>query len=155
MDDLKREIRELRERLDDFPQASKQAASNEIIIEKDPAQENTKIKSTAFPMYNGENSMYPAWRRAILSILKMDWLTFGYTDARVFLMIYKALEGKAAKRAVAYFESGGLQGKERPEDFIEFLDRGSLDQTSVARAKSELYDMKMGANQSLSSFHHS
>lgn len=126
-----------------------------MIIQKDLPQTNCKIKPTTFPVYNGDKLMYPAWRRAVLSILKMDWLTFGYTDSRVFLMIYKALEGKAQKRAAAYFESGGLQGKETPEDFIKFLDRGNWDQTRMVRAKAELYEMKMGPKQSWSSFYHS
>ena len=125
----------------------------EVTIRKDPAQKVVKVEPTTFPTYNGDRSTYPAWRRAVLSALKMDWNTFGYTDSRVFLMIYKALEGKAQKRAGAYFESGGRGGEEKPEDFIAFLDRGNWDQTRATRAKSELNDMKMGLKQSWSSFY--
>ena len=59
-------------------------------------------------------------------------------------MIYKALEGKALKQASPFFESRGKDGKERPEDFIAFLDCGNWDQTRVARARSELNEIIMG-----------
>lgn len=152
--DLLRELRELRERVDDFPIREAPTSSlPKVVIEKDPASPKTKLKPTKLPTYNGDRSLYPAWRRAVLSALKIDWKTFEYTNSRVFLMIYKALEGKALKQASPFFESGGVDGKERPEDFIEFLDRGNWDQTRVARARSELNEMKMGPRQRWSTFY--
>lgn len=155
IEDLRREIRELRERLDEFPSApsKEEELLPEVVIQKDPACNGTKLKPTKFPTYNGDRLTYPAWRRAILSALKMDWNTFGYTNSRVFLMIYKALDGKAQKKAAAYFESGGTGGKEAPEDFISFLDRGNWDQTRVSRARSELNDLRMGQKQNWNSFY--
>lgn len=152
--ELRHELMELRQRLDDFspPVALTDSLPNVEII-KDPAQTIVNLKPTSFPTYNGDRSVYPAWRRAVLSALRIDWNTFKYTNARVFLMIYKALEGKAQKQASPFFESGGIRGTERPEDFIAFLDRGNWDQTRVSRARSELNDMKMGPKQKWSSFY--
>ena len=151
---LLQEIRELRQRIDDGA-LSPPLHNNgmpEVVIQKDPANISEKLKPTSFPIYNGDKPTYPAWRRAVLSALKLDWNTFHYTNSRVFLMIYKALEGKAQRQAAAYFESGGKSGKESPEDFIKFLDQGNWDPTKVARARGELNRMKMGNNQSWDSF---
>ena len=155
IDDLRREIRELRQRLDDFPTTTnKEVFLPKVTIQKDPPSKTKQLKPTKFPMYNGDRSTYPAWRRAILTILRMDWNTLGYTYSRAFLMIYKALEGKAQKRAAAFFESGGPGELEDPEEFILFLDRGNWDQTRVSRAKSELNEMKMGQRQNWNPFYH-
>lgn len=155
MTDLLREVRELRQRIDDFevPQRATTGSLPTVVIEKDPAQTAAKLKPTKFPIYNGDRATYPAWRKAVLSALKMDWNTFNYTDSRVFLMIYKALEGKAQRQAGTYFEAGGVGGKEKPENFIAFLDRGNWDQTRVVRARAELNEMRMGAKQRWSSFY--
>lgn len=153
--EVMQELRELRQRLDDFQVTPRITTSSlpRVEIVKDPAQPIGKLKPTTFPIYNGDKSTYPAWRKAVLSALKMDWNTFGYTNSRVFLMLYKALEGKAQRQAGPYFESGGENGKESPEAFIAFLDRGNWDQTRVARARGELNDMKMGQKQKWSSFY--
>ena len=150
-----RELRELRQRIDDLPVPAppSEGALPTVIILKDPAQSATSLKPTSFPTYDGDQATYPAWRRAVLSALKIDWNTFKYTDSRVFLMIYKALEGKAQRQAASFFESGGRGGHERPEDFIEFLDRGNWDQTRGSRARSELNDMRMGPKQKWSQFY--
>ncbi|POS81723.1 hypothetical protein EPUL_006353, partial [Erysiphe pulchra] len=110
MNTILQEIRELRQRIDD--------GALETPLRTDGMPESTK-----FPIYGGDKASYPAWRRALFSSLRLDWNTFGYTDSRVFLMIYKAIEGKAQRQAAAYFEAGGERGKEKPEDFIRFLDR--------------------------------
>ena len=151
---LRQEIRELRQRLDDGPVNSKAMGNSmpKVTITKDPARPNESLKPTSFPIYDGDKTNYAAWRRAVLSILKMDWKMFGYTNSRVFLMIYKALEGKAQRQAGAYLEFGGLNGKERPEDFVEFLDRSNWDPTRVTRARNELNKMKMDIRQRWSSF---
>lgn len=153
--DLMRELRELRQRIDDFepPKSSAGESLPQVVIIKDPAQQEGNLKPTSFPVYNGEKMMYPAWRRGVLSALRIDWNTYKYTDSRVFLMIYKSLEGKAQKQAASYFESGGVGGRERPEDFIAFLDRGNWDQTRTSRAKSELNEMRMGPKQKWGSFY--
>ena len=96
--------------------------------------------------------MYPAWRRADLTTLGMNWKRFGYTNKTAFLMIYCALEDKAKKQAGAYYESGGKDGKENPEDFIRFLDQGNWDTTRIARARAELSNLKMGHGQKWNSF---
>lgn len=151
---LMQEVRELRQRLDDGPGGPATFETNlpPAIIKKDRAKSPGSLKPTKFPVYSGDKTTYPAWRRAVLSILKMDWNTFGYTDSRVFLMIYKALDGKAQKQAGSYFESGGLGGLERPENFIEFLDRSNWDATRISRARSELNELKMGSKQRWNSF---
>lgn len=155
VDDLRREIRELRQRLDDAPAPALQSEGSlpEVIILKDPPTRNPNLKPNSFPIYDGDRATYPAWRRAVLSALRIDWLTFGYTNSRVFLMIYKALDGKAQRQAATYFESGGLGGLERPEDFIAFLDRGNWDQTRISRARSELNELRMGPRQRWSQFY--
>lgn len=143
---LMQEIRELRQRLDDGPAFPSNVGNRmpSVTIKKDPAGNPAVAKRTEFPIYSGDKVTYPAWRRAVFSILKIDWNTFEYTDSKVFLMIYKALEGKAQRQAGAYFESGGVGGLEKPEDFIAFLDRGNWDPTRITRARSELTEMKMG-----------
>lgn len=155
VDDLRREVRELRQRLDDAPVPVTQAEGSlpEVVILKDPPTKNPNLKPNSFPIYDGDRATYPAWRRAVLSALRIDWLTFGYTNSRVFLMIYKALDGKAQRQAATYFESGGLGGLERPEDFIAFLDRGNWDQTRISRARSELNELRMGPRQRWSQFY--
>ncbi|KHJ33769.1 hypothetical protein EV44_g1748 [Erysiphe necator] len=96
VDDLRREVRELRRRLDDAPVPVTQAEGSlpEVVILKDPPTKNPNLKPNSFPIYDGDRATYPAWRRAVLSALRIDWLIFGYTNSRVFLMIYKALDGK-------------------------------------------------------------
>lgn len=148
------EIRELRERIDDGALEPPIHTDNmpPVFIKKDPPNTSGKVKPTAFPFYTGDKSSYSAWRRAVLSALRMDLNTFGYTDSRVFLMIYKALDGKAERQAAAYFESGGLGGREEPEEFIRFLDRSNWDPTRIVRARGELNRMKMGNKQEWNSF---
>lgn len=148
------ELRELRERIDDgvLEPPIHTDVMPTVFIKKDPANTLGKLKPTSLPLYNGDKPSYPAWRRAVLSALGMDWNTFGYTNSRAFLMIYKALEGRAQRQAAAYFESGGLGGKEEPEEFIKFLDRSNWDTTRIVRARGELNRMKMGKNQEWSSF---
>lgn len=155
VDDLRRELRELRQRLDDAPTPILQSEGSlpEVTILKDPPTRTPNLKPNTFPVYDGDRATYPAWRKAVLSALRIDWLTFGYTNSRVFLMIYKALDGKAQRQAATYFESGGLGGLERPEDFIAFLDRGNWDQTRISRARSELNELRMGPRQKWSQFY--
>lgn len=143
---LMQEIRELRQRLDDGPVIPSYVGNKmpSVEIKKDPKGNPTVAKRTEFPMYSGDKVTYPGWRKAVFSILKTDWNTFEYTNSKVFLMIYKSLEGKAQRQAGSYFESGGIGGLERPEDFIAFLDRGNWDPTRITRARSELTEMKMG-----------
>lgn len=87
------ELRELRQRIDDGAPAPRLTdGMPEVIIYKDPANLSSKLEPTTFPLYNGTKSLYPAWRRAIFSAIIIDWNTFGYNNARVFLMIYKALK---------------------------------------------------------------
>ncbi|KAI0990897.1 hypothetical protein K3495_g17290, partial [Podosphaera aphanis] len=146
--DLRMEIRELRQRLDDgTPYRTAPDMTPKVVILKDPARRTTDRKATKFPKYSGDKTTYPAWRRALLSALKLDWNTFEYTDSYVFLKIYESLEGKAQRQAGAYFEAGGLNGEEKPEDFIAFLDRSNWDTTRLARSRAELNDMKMGPRQ--------
>ena len=68
--------------------------STKVIIIKNPAANNVLgIKPTKLPIYEGNRQSYPAWRRAVLSIFRMDWNTFSYNDQRAFLMIYNSLRG--------------------------------------------------------------
>lgn len=151
---LLQEIRELRQRIDDgaLEPAVRLDGMPEVIIKKDPPNTSGAVKPTKFPKYGGDKPSYPAWRRAILSALRLDWNTFGYTDSRVFLMIYKSLEGKAQRQTASYFEAGGEGGKENPEDFIRFLDRSNWDPTRIVRARGELNRMRMGNKQEWNSF---
>ena len=127
--------------------------SNKVVIIKNPPADNVfGIKPTTLPVYEGNRQSYPAWRRAVLSIFRMDWNTFNYDNQRAFLMIYNALRGEAQRKAVSFFEVGGINETQRPEDFLEFLDRTNNDPTRVDRATNELYDMKMGEKQSWPSF---
>ncbi|POS81607.1 hypothetical protein EPUL_006504, partial [Erysiphe pulchra] len=65
-DDLRIELRELRQRIDDFPPPQRNTNSlPRVVIEKDPAQPAGKLKPTTFPSYDGDRSTYPAWRKAV------------------------------------------------------------------------------------------
>lgn len=152
--ELAQELRELRQRLDDWPIPPKENEGSfpSVKIEKDPAKSNYKLKPGKFPSYNGDRSTYAAWRRAVLSTLKKDWNNFDYDNSYVFLMIYNALEGKAQKQSASYFESGGRDGREDPEEFIAFLDRSNLDPNRINRARGELNSMRMGKHQQWNSF---
>lgn len=152
--DLRREVRELRQRLDDWPSptCSMDGPFPRVKIEKDPEKKNYKLKPQKFPIYKGDRATYGAWRRSLLAILKNDWNTFQYQDSYVFVSIYNTLEGKAQREAAAFFESGGPDGRQNPEDFIAFLDRSNWDQNKVDRARAELTDMKMGAKQRWNTF---
>lgn len=154
LEDLALEIRELRERLDDWPTDTRRTDGPfpNVRIEKEPPKQNYKLKPKKLPIYRGDRSTYGAWRRAVLSTLKADWNTFQYDNPSVFLMIYNALEGRAQKEAASFFESGGPNGRQNPEDFIGFLDRSNWDVNKVNRARSELNSMKMGVRQRWSSF---
>ncbi|KAI0991106.1 hypothetical protein K3495_g17081, partial [Podosphaera aphanis] len=80
---LAQELRELRQRVDDgaLLPAPPADAMPEVRILKDPARVNSKRDPTTFPTYSGDKTTYPAWRRAVISALKMDWNTFEYTDS--------------------------------------------------------------------------
>lgn len=150
---IMQELRELRQRLDDAPQPSIQPDSTPSAkIQKEPARQISGLKATSLPIYDGDRSTYPAWRKAVLDALGMDWNTFGYTNKMAFLLIYKALDGRAKKQAGAHYESGGPDGLEDPEGFIKFLDQTNWDTTRVARARTELNALKMGPKQRWSSF---
>lgn len=152
--DLAQELRELRQRLDDWPVPPKvcEGSFPPVKIEKDPVKPNYKLKPGKFPSFNGDRVTYAAWRRAVLSMLKIDWNTFDYNNSYVFLMIYNALEGKAQKQAASFFESGGRDGRQDPEEFIAFLDRSNWDPNRINRARGELNSMRMGKNQRWSNF---
>lgn len=153
MTTIMQELRELRQRIDDGPQivlTSHSMPSSTIV--KEPARSDTNVRETVLPTYKGDRTSYPAWRRAVLTTLGMNWLTFGYTNKRAFLLIYNALEDRAKKQAGAYYESGGKDGREDPEEFIRFLDQSNWDTTRVARARAELSAMKMGNKQKWNSF---
>lgn len=150
---IMQELRELRQRIDDGPQPvlmSHSLPSATIIKEK--ARIGTNFKEQSLPTYIGDRTSYPAWRRAVLTTLGMNWNSFGYTNKIAFLLIYNALEGKAKKQAGAHYESGGKDGKEDPEEFIRFLDQSNWDGTRIARARTELSNMKMGGRQKWNSF---
>lgn len=129
------------------------AASTRVVIVKDSAVRNVfGLKPTQLPFFAGDRQNYPAWRRAVLHIFRMDWNTFRYDDQRAFCMIYNALIGKARQSAVSFCELGGINRKQRPEDFLEFLDRANYTPTRFDRATNELYEMRMGVRQSWPSF---
>lgn len=97
---LIQESRELRQRVDGALEPTLRSdGMPEVVIKKDPANLSNKVKQTEFPTYGDKKSSYPAWRRAVLSALKLDWNTFGYTDSRVLLMIYQAMEGRAQRQS--------------------------------------------------------
>ena len=107
--ELSQELRELRQRLDDWPVPPKicEGSFPPVKIEKDPVKLNYKLKPGKFPTFNGDRVTYAAWSRAVLSMLKIDWNTFGYNNSYVFLMIYNAQWCKAQKQAASFLESGG------------------------------------------------
>ncbi|RKF65271.1 hypothetical protein GcC1_123024, partial [Golovinomyces cichoracearum] len=84
VDDLMRELMELRQRLDDFSPStySTDCTMPEVVIKKIPAQKIDGLKPTMFPVYDGDRQTYPAWRKAIRSVLKIDRNTSKYTDSR-------------------------------------------------------------------------
>lgn len=116
------ELRELRERVDDFPVTPEPAVDSmaEVVIKKDPARTQGKRQPNVFSKYDGNKTNYPAWRRAVLAALRMGWNTFKYTNSSVFLMIYMSLEGVAKDQAGGFFEAGGHNGKEDPKDFFAY-----------------------------------
>ena len=63
------------------------------------------------------------------------------------MMIYQSLEDAAHNQSVGFFEMGGWSKEDRPEEFIEFLDRANNDPTRVKRAANELHNLKMGERQ--------
>ncbi|KAI0990749.1 hypothetical protein K3495_g17438, partial [Podosphaera aphanis] len=128
--------------------------SEKVVILKNPPRKVTQgIKPTKFPSFNGNRASYPGWRKFILNALKVDWNTFEYDDTQVFMMIYQSLEDTAHSQSVGFFEMGGWSKEDRPEEFIEFLDRANNDPTRIKRAASELHDLKMGEKQRWTSFY--
>lgn len=147
---LQLQINELRAELRDRP---KSEPSSAVIINKEPAPRTPVLfRPSDLPKYDGNEDLYPAWRKAVLDTLGMEWNMFGYTNSRAFLSIYTSLEGSARRKASAFYEVGGVNGTRRPEDFIEFLDRSNLDTTRVEKANNALNEMKMGENQRWASF---
>lgn len=146
---LQNQINSLRAELVRHPPLVEQG----VIIEKDPTpSQQLRFQPTELPTYDGNRNHYPAWRQAVLDIFKMDWNAFGYTNTRAFLLIYMSLKGEAKTKAGAFYESGGIGGTRRPENFIDFLDRGNLDGTRTDKACDDLYNMKMGETQKWNSF---
>ena len=118
---IMQELRELRQRLDDGPQTTcltYHIPSATII--KEPARSDSNLREKPLPCYKGDRTLYPAWRRAVLTTLGMNWKTFGYTNKTAFLMIYCALEDKAKKQAGAYYETGGKDGKKMLRISLDF-----------------------------------
>lgn len=60
--DLYREVRELRQRLDDWPSppCSTDGPFPRVKIEKDPEKKNYKLKPQKFPIYKGDRATYGA-----------------------------------------------------------------------------------------------
>lgn len=147
---LQQQLNELQAELRDRPRSETTPA---VVINKEPAPiVPVLFRPSDLPKYDGNEDLYPAWRRAVLDTLGMEWNIFGYTDSRAFLSIYNSLEGTARRKASAFYEVGGVNGTRRPEDFIEFLDRSNLDTTRVEKATNALNEMKMGENQRWASF---
>ena len=148
--DLQQQINELQLELRN---RSRSEASPAVVINKEPAPRTPVLfRPSDLPKYDGSEDLYPAWRRAVLDTLGMEWNMFGYTDSRAFLSIYKSLEGSARRKASAFYEVGGVNGARRPEEFIEFLDRSNLDTTRLEKANNALHEMKMSENQRWASF---
>lgn len=145
---LEREIQQLK-----LQKINTEGTKERVVIEKDPPPERALgLKPSKLPKYDGNKCNYPAWRAAVLDTFRMDWLAFGYDNSRAFLMIYRALKGKALKKAGPFYETGGVCGTRNPEDFIEFLDRWNLDPMRVSRANDELHVMRMGEKEGWSDF---
>ncbi|KAI0994131.1 hypothetical protein K3495_g14051 [Podosphaera aphanis] len=152
--ELRQELDGLRQQIAALQQAQTPLPhTQDITIIKDPAAPNgVQFRPTPLPEYDGNKSNYPGWRQAVLDIFRMDWHNFGYTDTRAFLLIYTALKGEARTKAGPFYETGGVDGTKRPEDFIAFLDRGNLDNTRSDRACDQLYSLRMNETQRWSSF---
>ncbi|KAI0994355.1 hypothetical protein K3495_g13827 [Podosphaera aphanis] len=130
-----------------------QNARPTVQILKDPAPPVVLFKPMTLPQYDGNTKAYPVWRKTVLDIFRMDWHAFGYTDSRAFLMIFNALKGKARDTAAAFYEAGGINGSNRPEDFLAYLDRCNLDVTRRQKALEQiLFGMKMREGQEWLSF---
>lgn len=88
---------QLRKLVDKFPVPAppSKGALAKVVIRKDPPRKNASIKQTSIPLHGGDWTTYLAWRRAILSALRIDWNTFKYSSFRVFSRVYKVIEGKA------------------------------------------------------------
>ncbi|KAI1005867.1 hypothetical protein K3495_g2351 [Podosphaera aphanis] len=120
------------------PEQAAPNAGSTVVILKDPAPPVVRFKPTPLPKYDGNTKEYPCWRKTVLTIFQMDWHAFGYTDLRAFLMIFMSLRGKARETSAAFYEKGGVNGTNRPEDFIAYLDRCNLDVTRRDKAFGEL-----------------
>ncbi|KAI1004334.1 hypothetical protein K3495_g3876 [Podosphaera aphanis] len=152
--ELRQELDGLRQQIAALQQAQTPLPHTQnITIIKDPAAPNgVQFRPTPLPEYDGNKSNYPGWRQAVLDIFRMYWHNFGYTDTRAFLLIYTALKGDARSKAGPFYETGGVGGTKRPEDFIAFLNRGNLDNARSDRASDQLYSLRMNETQRWSSF---
>ncbi|KAI1003071.1 hypothetical protein K3495_g5131 [Podosphaera aphanis] len=154
-DDEDERITELQSQIDELRQLLNPShAHTNAIIEKNPAPaDGLRVRPTELPIYDGSRSNYPAWRRIVLMIFRMDWNAFQYTDTRAFLLTYTVLRGEVQNKASTFFDAGGTDRQRRLDDFIESLDRGNLDGTRVDKACDQLYNLRMGDNQRWSSFY--
>ncbi|KAI0993438.1 hypothetical protein K3495_g14746 [Podosphaera aphanis] len=152
--ELRRQLDSLREQVTAIQDYQTQPLISQAvtIIKDPPAPNGTQFRPTPLPEYDGNKLNYPGWRQAVLDIFRMDWNTFRYTDTRAFLLLYTSLKGEARTKAGPFYETGGVNGTKRPEDFLAFLDRGNLDSTRSDRACDQLYALRMADNQRWSLF---
>ncbi|KAI0995815.1 hypothetical protein K3495_g12367 [Podosphaera aphanis] len=71
-------ITELQSQIDELRQlVNPPHAHANVVIEKDPASaDGLRVRPTELPIYDGSRSNYPAWRRAVLMIFRIDWNAF-------------------------------------------------------------------------------
>ena len=138
------------------PSSNKQASqAPEVPVEALPARNDGARKpKAALPdpaKFSGSKSSWPAWRREILTKLKIDGEAIG-ERASQFAYVYARLEARLQATVGAFFDVGGRDGLHDPFQFIEYMDSFLGDPDAQARAIEKLETLRQGKNEGFSVF---
>lgn len=126
----------------------------EDIYDDDELEEAAPARRKPLPWpkkFDGTRRKFNSFEAQMLHKLKRDTIFVG-NAADKFYAIFENLEGDARKLAEPYYTTGGPNGAQNPDKFMEYLASHYKDQNTKKRAAQELLDVKQGPRQRFSPF---
>ncbi len=103
------------------------------------------------PKFDGTRKKFRPWYLEMRAKLIHDRGAFGSDEER-FAYIYARLEGTAQNMAAAYFEQGGSNDSQSPNQFLDYLNRRYGDPNAKARALDRLRSLRQRSDESFATF---
>ncbi|KAJ6437064.1 hypothetical protein O9K51_10361 [Purpureocillium lavendulum] len=103
------------------------------------------------PKFDGTRRNFRPWYLEMRAKLLHDCGTFR-NDQERFAYIYARLEGTAQNMAAAYFEQGGSNNSQSPDQFLDYLNRRYGDPNAKARALDRLRALRQRHDESFATF---